>query len=236
MKSRALVQNVNACDSTLVYFSASRGYKGGGTNPPRVDFNPVVVQYQPLDQTFRPEFLNALEIGTKNSFAGGKFTFNATAFYYDYKDYQISQITDRIALNENFDATTWGLEFEAAWRPSRAFRLDANLGYLKTKLKDGSQSIDVMNRTQGNSDWVVLRPWLQVPSNCIAPRAFVEKILKGNVDLQQIAFAALCPGSNRLGDFNPAPPNGQLPFQALYGFTYDPFAPYNPATVGLNIN
>ncbi|WP_332820347.1 TonB-dependent receptor [Sphingopyxis sp.] len=221
-------------DDTLVYFSASRGYKGGGTNPPRVDFNPAVVQYQFLPQTFRPEYVNALEIGTKNSFAGGKFTLNATAFYYDYKDYQISQIVDRIAYNENFNATSMGLEFEAAWRPSRAFRVDANLGILKTRLKDGSQSIDVMNRTQGDDDWVVLRPWIQVPSNCIAPRALVEKVLTGNAGLRRIALSALCPGSNRLGTFNPAFPGG-VNFSALYGFTYNPLAPYNPDTVGLNI-
>src|SRR3546814_15543991 len=81
-----------------------------------------------------------------------------------------------MSLNENFDATSWGLEFESAWRPSRAFRVDANLGYLKTRLKEGSQSIDVMNRTQGDDDWVVVRQFLQVPSNCIAPRAYVERI------------------------------------------------------------
>src|SRR3546814_12748255 len=68
-----------------------------------------------------------------------RFTFNANAFFYDYKDYQVSQIVDRIAYNENFDATSWGLEFEAAWRPSRAFRIDGNLGFLKTRLKEGSQ-------------------------------------------------------------------------------------------------
>lgn len=221
-------------DDTLVYFSASRGYKGGGTNPPRVDFNPEVVQYQFLPQTFRPEYLNAFEIGTKNSFGGGRFTLNATAFYYDYKDYQISQIVDRIAFNENFDATSWGLELEAAWRPSRAFRMDANFGYLKTRLKDGSQSIDVMDRTQGNDDWMVLRPWVQVPSNCIAPRVLVERILSGPAALQQIALSSLCAGSNRLGTFNPDAP-GTVPLSALYGFTYDPFAPYNPDTVGLNI-
>src|SRR3546814_2688139 len=66
--------------------------------------------------------------------------------------------------------------FRSAWRPSRAFRVDSNLGYLKTRLKEGSQSIDVMNRTQGDDDWVVVRPFLQVPSNCIAPRAYVERI------------------------------------------------------------
>ena len=225
-------------DDTLIYLSAARGYKGGGTNPPRVDFNPEVVQYQFLPQTFRPEYVNAFEIGTKNSFDGGRFTFNATGFYYDYKDYQVSQIVDRIAFNENFDATSWGLEFETAWRPSRAFRMDANFGYLRTRLKKGARSVDVMNRTQGDTDWVVLRPWIQVPSNCIAPRAFVEKILTGPASLRTIALASLCQGSTRMGDFNPAAPNGQtaLTLQALYGFTYEPTAPYNPATVGLNMN
>ncbi|HSX54991.1 MAG TPA: TonB-dependent receptor [Sphingomonas sp.] len=222
-------------DDTLIYASASRGYKGGGANPPRVDINPAIVQYQPLAQTFRPEYLNAFEIGLKNSFAGGRFTLNGTAFYYDYKDYQISQIVDRIAFNENFDATIWGLELEAAWRPSRAFRLDANLGYLRTRLKDGSQSIDVMNRTQGNADWVVLRPWLQAPSNCIAPKVLVERVLKGSPDLRNLALAAFCPGSNRIGGYDPSFPGG-TPYHALFGFTYSPTAPYNPATVGLNLN
>ena len=224
-------------DETLVYLSAARGYKGGGSNPPRVDFNPAVVQYQFLPQTFRPEFLNAFEIGMKNTFADDRLILNATAFYYDYDDYQISQIVDRIAYNENFDATTWGLEFEAAWRPSRNFRLDANFGYLQTKLADGAQSIDVMNRTQGDEDWMVLRPWLQVPSNCIAPTEFVERIVGSpfGADIQWLALSALCPGSNRIGNFNPDAPPGQLPYWAFFGFTYDPFAAYNPDTVGLNI-
>lgn len=222
-------------DSTLVYVSATHGYKGGGTNPPRVDFNPAVVQYQFLPQTFRPEYVNAFEIGTKNSFAGGRFTLNATAFYYDYKDYQVSQIVDRIAYNENFNATSWGLEFEAAWRPSRAFRMDGNLGYLRTRLKDGSQSIDVMNRTQGDPDWVVVRPWLQVPSNCIAPRALVEKVLSRPI-AAETALATLCPGADRIGTWDPSRPTKGLNYAALYGVTYNPLAPYNPATVGLPIN
>ena len=226
--------DVSITDDTLIYASASRGYKGGGTNPPRVDINPAIVQYQPLETTFRPEYLNAFEIGTKNSFDGGRFTLNATAFFYDYKDYQISQIVDRIAYNENFDATSWGLELEAAWRPSRAFRVDANLGYLRTRLKNGSESIDVMNRTQDNEDWVLLRPWLQAPSNCIAPRVLVEKVLAGNAIFHELALPAFCPGSNRIGDYNPAI-SGGIPYDVLFGFTYNPLAPYNPDTVGLNI-
>jgi len=223
--------NLEFTDDTLIYLSASRGYKGGGTNPPRVDFNPAIVQYQFLPQTFKPEYVNAFEIGTKNSFDNRRLSVNVTGFFYDYKNYQIPQIVDRIAYNENFGATSMGLEFEAAWRPSRAFRVDGNFGLLKTRLKKGSESIDVMNRTQGDPDWVVLRPWLQVPSNCIAPRVLVERMIASNNDVH---LAALCPGATRIGTFNPAV-SSKFQLYNNYGFTYDPFAPYNPATVGLNI-
>ena len=208
---------------TLVYASFSRGYKGGGANPPRVDINPTVIQYQPLPETFKPEYVNAFEIGTKNTLAGGALRLNATAFYYDYKDYQVSQIVDRISLNENFDARTWGLELETIWRPNRHFRMDANLGYLNTKIADGEGSIDVMNRTQGNADWMVLRPWLQVPSNCVAPTRHVQTILArpGNTaDGIVAALQALCGGSLRTGTFNPNF-NSILQFSRIYGFTYD---------------
>ncbi|KGB52709.1 TonB-dependent receptor [Sphingopyxis sp. LC81] len=223
--------DLNFTDDTLIYASVSRGYKGGGVNPPRIDFNPNVVQFQFLPQTFRPEYVNAFEIGTKNSFDGGRFTLNATGFFYDYKDFQVSQIVDRIAYNENFNATSWGLEFEAAWRPSRAFRVDANLGYLKTRLGKGAQSIDVMNRTQGDPDWVVLRPWLQVPSNCIAPSALVERILARGGGA--VALAALCPGADRLGSYAPDRRANGPDFWRLYGVTYNPLAPYDPTKVGV---
>lgn len=226
---------LNFTDDTMIYLSAARGYKGGGTNPPRVDFNTDIVQYQFLPQTFRPEFVNAFEIGVKNTFDDGRLTLNASGFFYDYTDYQISQLVDRIAYNENFNATSMGLEFEAAWSPSRAFRIDGNLGLLKTRLGEGSQSIDVMDRTQGDPDWVVLRPWLQVPSNCIAPRALVEKFLAYGGTGNQAAFAGLCQGATRVGNFNPAV-DDKFKYYNRYGFTYDFLAPYNPDTVGLDID
>ncbi len=213
-------------DDSLLYASISRGYKGGGANPPRADINTKVIQYQPLPETFRPEYVTAFEIGSKNSFDGGRFILNASAFYNMYKDYQISQIVDRISLNENFNASTWGLELEAAWRPSRNFRLDATLGLLRTRIGKGAQSIDVMDRTQGNPDWMVLRPWIQVPSNCIAPKKHVEAILQyATLDEQKLLMlSALCAGAARFGTFNPDLPN-VLPYyryDLMLGFTYNP--------------
>lgn len=192
-------------DDTLIYASFAHGYKGGGTNPPRVAIDPAVVQFQPLPQTFEPEYVNAVEIGTKNSFDNGRLTLNLTAFYYDYTNYQVSQIVDRISFNENFDARSMGVELEAAWRPSRNFQIDANFGYLNTRIADGESSIDVMNRTQGNPDWTVVRPFVQVPSNCIAPTALVEAALNGLAPEQAPqALAALCGGSSRGGSWSEA--------------------------------
>ncbi|MGK6355701.1 TonB-dependent receptor domain-containing protein [Sphingomonas sp. DT-207] len=226
--------DVGFSDDTLVYASFAHGYKGGGANPPRVDFDPEIVRYQPLAQTFEPEYVNAFEIGTKNVFANGKAGLNLTGFYYDYTNYQVSQIVDRISLNENIDSTSMGLELEAWWQPSRSFRLDANLGYLRTRIADGEQSIDVMDRTQGNPDWVVVRPWVQVPSNCVAPRVAVEAILNSPLTqapdggIGPYALAALCSASSRLGDYEPELPEGQVPYYALFGFLYDPLLPYDP--------
>ncbi len=188
-------------DDTMVYAFYSRGYKGGGANPPipgfatkeealqqLIDMNadpfwsgpfapPLPVLPRPergYTDTFRPEFINAFEIGAKNTLLNGALQFNATAFYYDYKDYQVSQIRDRTAVNENFDAEVWGLEFETMFAPSRNLRVIANLGYLDTRIADGMKSIDTMNRTQSNPDWMLVKPWLQYPSNCIVPTAVVE--------------------------------------------------------------
>ncbi|WP_395945531.1 TonB-dependent receptor [Brevundimonas sp.] len=210
-------------EDTLVYGSLSRGYKGGGTNPPRLDLNPAVVQYLPLASTFEPEYVTAFEIGTKNTALDGKLRLNATGFYYDYKDYQVSQIVDRISLNENFDATLWGVELEVVYKPAPAVQIDGNLGYLKTRVADGEGSIDVMNRTQGDPDWITLRPWIQVPSNCVAPRELAETILNGDFgnEFATFALSALCAGSSRFGTFNPDFASS-LPFYSFYGFTYDP--------------
>jgi iron complex outermembrane receptor protein len=170
-------------DQTMVYAFYSHGYKGGGANPPAMggQIGSIIDDFTGANaQTFNPEFVDAFEVGVKNTLLNGSLTLNLGAFYYDYKDYQVSQIVDRIALNENFDTSSWGLELETVWRPIRDFRINANVGFLRTRIGDGESSIDPMNRTQGNPDWMVVKPWAQFPSNCIAPRAVVEHIIDVN--------------------------------------------------------
>jgi outer membrane receptor protein involved in Fe transport len=131
----------------------------------------TAVDYGP---TFEPEFVNSFEIGMKNTLLGGALMLNATAFYYDYTNYQVSQIKDRTAVNENFDTKMWGLELETLFAPTERLRFNANIGYLKTRIAKGETSIDTMNRTQGNPNYTLVKPWVQNPSNCVVPTAVVE--------------------------------------------------------------
>ncbi|MGE5501439.1 MAG: TonB-dependent receptor domain-containing protein, partial [Ignavibacteriales bacterium] len=199
-------------DDTMLYASYSRGYKGGGANPPKPGFatlqqeieqaqamnidpaqladllnnnelpvlDPPPGEYQPV---FRPEFVNAYELGAKNTLLQGALTANANVFFYDYKDYQVSQIRDRTAVNENFDARIWGAELQAVFAPTRNLHFLGNLGYLDTRIADGMKSIDTMDRTQGHTDWVVAKPWVQYPSNCIVPVRVAEQWVKTNIVL-----------------------------------------------------
>lgn len=210
-------------ENWMFYSSISRGYKGGGANPPRADINTNVIQYQPLPETFEPEYVNAIEFGAKGRVFNGSTTVNATAFYYDYKDYQVSQIVDRISLNENFDAKSMGLELEFVSNPFGNFKINGNFGYLKTEITEHGDSVDVMNRTQGNPDWMILRPWMQVPSNCVAPTKHVEKVISQGVgvDMEKYALAVLCGGSLRLGSFDPNF-KGLWDFSKMFGITYNP--------------
>src|SRR3546814_378456 len=128
-------------------------------------------------RTFKPEYVNSFEIGMKNTLLGGRMTINLSAFLYDYKDYQVSQIRDRTAVNENFDALLWGGELQFEYEPVRNLRFNANVGYLSTRIGDGESSIDIMNRTNGNPDYTVFKPWVQLPSNCVVPTAVAESWL-----------------------------------------------------------
>ncbi len=165
-------------DETLLYASYAHGYKAGGANPPpyvRAYYANEAVALLPIrgsatrPPTFDPEFVDAFELGSKNTLADGRVTLNLAAFYYDYKGYQVSEIIDRSAFNRNFDATVWGVELEADWRPLENLRLGLKGGYEKTRIADGEQAIDLMDRTAGREDWVVVRPFPTFASSCVLP-------------------------------------------------------------------
>jgi len=147
-------------DDTLIYAFYSRGYKSGGLNTPPSPGIGVV----PTSVTFKPELIDAYEIGTKNTLMGGTLQMNFTGFFYDYKNYQISRIINRASTNDNINAEVKGLEFESIWQPVRGLRFNAAIGYLDTKIKDASL-VDTFDRTQGNPALTLVKS--SAASNCV---------------------------------------------------------------------
>jgi iron complex outermembrane receptor protein len=156
-------------DQTLFYASYSHGYKAGGANPPGAIILEVA-SVQPVHPlTFKPEFVDAFELGTKNTLLDGALTLNGDVFYYNYEDYQISEIVDRTSINLNFDAHIKGAELEATYEPLPGLRFNFSGGYENAELAKGDEAVDLMDRTAGHSDWIVIRPDLTAASNCILP-------------------------------------------------------------------
>ncbi len=128
--------------------------------------------------TFKPEYIDAYELGTKNTMLDGALTLNASAFYYNYTGYQISEIVDRTAINLNFDAKIRGAEFEAIWEPIPGLRFNASGGYQDARANKGESAVDLMDRTAGDTDWMVVRPFPTQASNCILPVSVVAALLQ----------------------------------------------------------
>jgi len=176
-------------EDSLFFASYSRGYKGGGINPPQ----PAGANLFPT--AFDPEFIDAYEIGTKNTLAGGALQANATAFFYDYQGYQITQIINRTSANFNIDAEIMGLELEGVWNPVSTLVLSSNLGLLDTEIIDTS-AIDVLDRTNGDPNFVVLKNASSY-ANCVVSAAGYTTIL-GAIDAGVLApgsTAGLCTGA-----------------------------------------
>ena len=151
-------------NDTLVYAFYSRGYKAGGLNSPPSPGIGVI----PTSQTFKPELIDAYEIGTKNTLLDGSLQLNLTGFYYDYKGYQISRIINRASTNDNIDAEVKGAEMESIWQPLHGLRFNAAIGYLDTKIKNASL-VDTFDRTQGNPGLTVVKS--STASNCVVSTA-----------------------------------------------------------------
>jgi outer membrane receptor protein involved in Fe transport len=176
-------------DQTLVYGSYAHGYKAGGANPPGAVLlengrggeitNPI----HPL--TFKPEFIDAFEIGSKNTLLDGSLIFNADAFYYNYENYQISEIVDRTSINQNFDAHVKGAEIETSWEPVPGLRFNFAGGWEDAKLAQGTSAVDLIDRADlaDHPDWMVLKPFVTQASNCVLPTYVVAEMLLVNSDL-----------------------------------------------------
>ena len=128
---------------TLIYASASRGFKSGGFNG-RVnglgDVTQVVNGVTTVTPFFKPETVWTYEGGAKGNFMGGRASLSGDVFYSDYKNFQarVGGGTTGVA-GGSFPVVNagklriWGIEAEASVRPVQPWSVRATLGYLNAR-------------------------------------------------------------------------------------------------------
>ena len=209
-------------DQTLIYASYSRGYKGGGANPPGPAPNEFSAQsFITHPATFGPEFINAYEAGTKNTLLDGSMTLNADVFYYNYTGYQISQIVDRTSINLNINAKVKGLEMEGTWEPVPGLSFNLAGGLEDSSIDNGQSAIDLIDRTAGQPGWIVMKPFPASTSNCIFPSFVARELIQaGNGAGAFSGFALACDTAYGSGGHFFSGPSANL---SVYGVTgFDP--------------
>lgn len=107
----------------LGYVSYNRGFKSGGANLTSVT--------APM---YKPEQLDAYEVGFKSTLLDRRVRLNAAAFYYDYKDIQVSAAAAGIiSIYNGAAARTYGFELELDAQITNQLRLNAGYTYLDAK-------------------------------------------------------------------------------------------------------
>ena len=130
---------------TLVYASASRGFKAGGFNG-RVNSNGDISVTQngvtTVIPNFEPETVWSYEAGAKGTFLDGRVNVSAAAFYTDYNNFQarVGNGTN-VGLGGSFPVLNagklriQGFEFDISVRPVTPLTLFASVGYLDADYK-----------------------------------------------------------------------------------------------------
>jgi len=116
-----------------VYARYAEGFKSGG-------FNGEAQTAAETTTPFRPEKVKSVELGLKSTLAGGKAQVNVALFQNRITDLQQAVFTASGSAASNIrnvgQATTQGLEVEAAFRPLADLRLQAGYGYLDARFDE----------------------------------------------------------------------------------------------------
>ena len=116
-------------DDWLIYSSLSTGYRSGGFNAP---FGETI-------SSFEPEEIFAQEIGFKARLFNNHVQWNSAAFHYRYKDAQLNvDIPGTVVprTQNAGDIEAHGFETDLRWLPTKAWDIQASIGYLDAEIDD----------------------------------------------------------------------------------------------------
>jgi outer membrane receptor protein involved in Fe transport len=205
-------------DQTLVYASFARGYKAGGANPGiQVDNNPFG-----LPLTYKPEFINAFEVGTKDQLLHNTLQVNADAYYYDYSGLQVSAIESNTSINENINAKVYGQEASFTWVPIDRLQFGLNFAHEDSNIQN-THLVDTRNPTAGDPNTLLVKDdtvsgntgsncvlyftgaFPGLPAGYVAPAGGVGALASSGIS--HVAFGA-CPTGAAPPGYSLTGPNG----------------------------
>lgn len=132
-------------ENLLIYAGYNRGVKAGSFTAPLDGFLAVD------ELAFEPEKLDAYEVGVKSDFFDNRLRVNASAFYYDYTDYQGFVFVGLASVVRNFDAEMYGGELEVIAAPGDGWDIRAGLSLLDATVLD----VEVAPDTFVDQDFVL---------------------------------------------------------------------------------
>ena len=145
-------------DNTLVYGSISKGFKGGGFNPP---LDPA--KYPDTPQVFPDTELMAYEVGIKMDFPEQGMRLNTSAYMYEASDYQVTKIQNKTRVNEGIDVDMMGVESEFIWVPLSApqWQINVGLSFEESEVASGNLLLNPANAdlclTTGCGNWHLMK-------------------------------------------------------------------------------
>lgn len=109
----------------LGYVSYNTGFKSGGYN-----------LALPTNPPFKPEEIQAWEVGLKSEFFGRHLRVNAAAYYFKYKNIQVGRyINNNQSLYNGAQADTYGVDLDADLRLKHYFSLSGGFAYNHARFK-----------------------------------------------------------------------------------------------------
>jgi len=124
-------------DNAMVYASYTEGFKAGGFN----STDPT----KSIDQ----EDVQNIEVGLKSTFVDDTVRFNASAFNYDYDNFQIRMLVDEGGVPQlstiNADVTGQGFEIETSWLATDDLMLSLNYSHVKTEILSQTEQTGAPN-------------------------------------------------------------------------------------------
>jgi iron complex outermembrane receptor protein len=125
----------DVAERSMLFATVSTGFKAGGFN--------TAIDPKDISRTlaFNPEKITAYTVGSRNRFLNNKLQVNLEAFYWDYRDLQLSSIiidgsgNQALATQNAGRARVYGLDLDVTARPAPNTTLHSGIEIVNSKYK-----------------------------------------------------------------------------------------------------